>query len=269
MFNPPPRIRVAAVSYLNTVPLVWGLENGPQRGTFDVEYCLPSVCADRLRDGDADIGLIPIIEMARQGLDFCPGTGIACDGAVRSILLVCKTPPPEIRTLAVDAGSRTSVMLSRVILDSQYGVRPAITVSEPSLDRMLAEHDAALIIGDPALHLDPASLPYETLDLGSEWKRLTGLPMVFAVWSGHSKFTTEANSQVFLSSLRHGLANIEAIAATESPLRGLPIAVVTEYLTRYIRFELGKAEYEGMRTYLRLASELEPALTEMATPLSQ
>lgn len=260
MPTPLARPRVAAVSYLNTVPLVWGLEHGPQRGVFEISYCVPSECADRMRRGEADLGLIPVIEMARQGFEYCPGTGIACDGEVRSILLISKVPPARIKTLAADAGSRTSVMLARVILDAVFGAQPVITVAEPLLGDMLKTSDAALVIGDPALHLEPASLPFFVLDLGAEWKRFTGLPMVFAMWSGAPAFTSEANGRVFLDSLRFGMREIDSIVAAESASRGLASDTVRNYLTQHIRFELGENEYEGLRTYLQHAARLEPTL---------
>ena len=260
MLIPLARPRVAAVSYLNTVPLVWGLEHGPQRGAFDMQYCVPSECADRMRRGEADLGLIPVIEMARQGFQYCHGTGIACDGDVRSILLISKVPPSQIRTLAADSGSRTSVMLARIILDSVFGAQPLITVAEPLLEVMLRSSDAALVIGDPALHIEPGELPYQVLDLGAEWKRFTGLPMVFAMWSGAARHTSEANSRVFADSLHFGMSEIDRIVATESIKRALPPETIRTYLTRHIRFELGENEYEGLRTYLQHAARLEPTL---------
>lgn len=163
---------------------MWGIEHGAQSDIFDITYALPSECADQLSSGDADIGIVPVIEMARQKLDYFRSTGIACRGAVRSILLVSKVPLREIRTLATDTGSRTSVMLSRIILAEKYGVQPKLISRRAELAPMLGEADAALVIGDAALHLDPATLPFETLDLGLEWTQMTGLPMVFAVWSG-------------------------------------------------------------------------------------
>jgi len=260
MLSDPAHPRVAVISYLNTVPLIWGLENGPRRHPFQLDYCLPSEGADRVASGQADIGLLPVIEMARQGLEYCPGTGIACDGPVRSILLVSKVPPGEIRTLAVDRGSRTSVMLARVILSRRFDCHPTLTVAEPALDAMLASSDAALIIGDPALHLDPSTLPFLTLDLGHEWKELTGLPMVFAVWCGLPPFITPANSRHFQDSLAYGERHLATIVAGQSAQRGLPPDLVHTYLTGYIRFRLGDREYQGMRTYLEYAAALEPAL---------
>ncbi|MFN0102104.1 MAG: menaquinone biosynthetic enzyme MqnA/MqnD family protein [Bryobacteraceae bacterium] len=260
MHSDPDRPRVAVISYLNTVPLIWGLENGPRRHPFLLDYCLPSEGADLVQSGHADIGLLPVIEMARQTLAYCPGTGIACDGPVRSILLISKVPPAEIRSLAVDRGSRTSVMLARVILSRRYNAHPSITVSAPVLEYMLAAHDAALIIGDPALHLRLDVLPFLTLDLGREWKELTGLPMVFAVWCGRRQFITQSNSQHFLDSLAYGERHISTIVAGQSAQRGLPPDLVHTYLTQHIRFRLGDNEYRGMNTYLDYAAALEPAL---------
>src|SRR5882672_2916943 len=165
-YDLPPK--VCAVSYLNTVPLVWGMLHGPQQNVFDLRFALPSDCADQLASGTADIGIVPVIEMARQKLEYFRGTGIACRGPVRSILLVSKVPFREIRTIATDSGSRTSVMLSRVILAERFGVEPTMISRRADLAPMLGEADAALVIGDPALRLDPATLPFETLDLGAE-----------------------------------------------------------------------------------------------------
>jgi chorismate dehydratase len=260
MHPDPARPRVAVISYLNTVPLIWGLENGPRRHPFQLDYCLPAEGADRVQSGLADIGLLPVIEMARQSLEYCPGAGIACDGPVRSILLVSKVPPSQIRSLAVDRGSRTSVMLARVILSRRYDAHPAITVAEPILDCMLASHDAALVIGDPALHIDPESLPFLTLDLGQEWKDLTGLPMVFALWCGKAQFITPANNRHFLDSLAYGERHIATIVAGQAAQRSLPPDLIHTYLTRHIHFRLGDKEYRGLRTYLEFAAALEPAL---------
>src|SRR5580704_17893479 len=135
--------RVCAVSYLNTVPLVWGMLHSPDpddgRDVFDLRFALPSECADQLASGEADIGIVPVIEMARQGLDYFPGTGIACRGPVRSILLVSTVPCKEIRTLATDAGSRTSVVLARIILAEKYGAEPRLISRPADLAAMLGE----------------------------------------------------------------------------------------------------------------------------------
>jgi hypothetical protein len=164
-----PMPSLAAVSYLNTLPLVWGFLNGPQQNQAAVSFYPPSECALRVGQGSVDAGLIPVVEAARQGLQILADVGIACRGAVRSILLVSKVDFGKIRRLAVDQYSRSSVMLCRVILREMYAADPELLPMEPSLAPMLEAADACLIIGDPALRLDPASLAYQTLDLGSAW----------------------------------------------------------------------------------------------------
>ena len=250
---------MCAVSYLNTVPLVWGIEHGAQRDIFDMNYALPSECADQLASGDADIGIVPVIEMARQKLDYFRSTGIACRGPVRSILLVAKVPLREIKTLATDMGSRTSVMLSRIILAEKYGVRPKLISRRAELAPMLGEADAALVIGDPALHLNPATLPFETLDLGSEWTGMTGLPMVFALWSGRKEVMQPRYEQAFLDSCRAGLANVDLIVSEQALIRGITEQLALEYLTHHIVFELDNRDHEGLNLYLKHAAILDRA----------
>lgn len=251
---------MCAVSYLNTVPLVWGLRYSPEpavRDAFDLRFALPSECADQLASGRADIGIVPVIEMARQGLEYFPGTGIACHGPVRSILLISKVPLKEIRTLATDSGSRTSAMLSQVILAEKFGVRPQVFSHPADLPKMLGQADAALLIGDAALRVDPATLPFETLDLGEEWVNMTGLPMVFAVWAGRKEVVHEPHGQVFLESLRYGLAHMDDMVRDESAARQFSPDVVRRYLTHHIVFELGEKDYEGMRLYIQHALRLD------------
>lgn len=248
-----PALRVCAVSYLNTVPLVWGMVHGPQRGIFDLSFALPSECADRLASGAADIGLVPAVEAPRLRLEVIPGNGIACRGAVRSILLFSKVPWNAVRTLACDSGSRSSAQLARIILEQRYGVVVESIRRPPVLPAMLDSADAALIIGDPALALTPAELPYRTLDLGAEWSGLTGLPMVFAVWAGRTGVVTPELPAVFRASWRYGMERLDDIVAAEAPARRLPAGLVREYLSRRIVFELGEPEYAGMRHFLRLA----------------
>jgi chorismate dehydratase len=253
--------RVCAVSYLNTVPLVWGMLHGPQRGRFDLSFCIPSECADRLAAGTAEIGIVPSIELARQPLDVIPGAGIACHGPVRSILLVTKVRPERIRTLAADSSSRSSVMLSRIILARRYGAEPRLVTMPPSLPAMLQAADAALIIGDPALRLDPDHLPLATLDLGAEWCELTGLPMVFAVWGRRNGAAGSDLAGEFLGSCRYGLANLDEIVRREAPSRNMTEALAREYLTRHIVFELGDREYEGMRLFLQYARDFDTVVS--------
>ena len=257
--------RVSVVSYLNTAPLVWGMLHGEQRGLFELERAIPSECADRLRDGRADIGIVPSVELNRQKLAIIPGCGIACHAEVRSILLISKVAFGQIRTLATDSSSRTSVALSRVVLARRYGVEPRLTSLAPHLGSMLELCDAALIIGDAALVLNPPELPFYVLDLGREWTQMTGLPMVFAVWAARAGFPTQ-DPAPFTASLRFGLEHIDDIAAQEHTKLGVSEALARDYLTRNIVFELGDKEYAGLNLFLQYASELgNPAETRKVT----
>jgi chorismate dehydratase len=249
---------VCAVSYLNTVPLVWGLLHDPaQRDIFDLRFAVPSACADQLAAGEADIGIVPVIEMARQKLDYFRGCGIASHGPVRSILLISKVPFRDIRTLATDSGSRTSVMLSRIILAEKFGCEPRLISHAPDLAAMLGLADAALLIGDAALRVDPQTLPLETLDLGEQWTNLTGLPMVFAVWAGRKEHVREPYGEALLASCRYGLSHVEDIVREESLERGFPESLIRQYLTRHIRFEFSDPHYAAIDTYLKRAAALE------------
>jgi predicted solute-binding protein len=227
--------------------------HGPQRGRFDLEFRIPAGCADQLATGAADIGIIPSFELTRQDLEILPGAGIACHGAVRSILLISKCPAAQIRTLAVDSSSRTSVELARVILSRKFGAVARQIPHAPDLNAMLEMADAALIIGDPALRIDPASLPWHVYDLGAEWTEMTGLPMVFAVWAGRRDAVTSEVAGAFRESCRYGLEHMDEIVASESVARGFAEAVIREYLTRHIVHELGEREYRGMKLFLDYA----------------
>jgi chorismate dehydratase len=249
----PSKLRVCAVSFLNTSPLVWGMLHGAQRGMFELEFRIPAECADQVAAGTSDIGIIPSFELTRQELEIIPGTGIACHGAVRSILLVSSRPAGEIRTLAADSSSRTSVQLARVILERKYGANYLSVPHAPDLDAMLRIADAALVIGDPALRIDPARLPYHVYDLGAEWVEMTGLPMVFAVWAGRRGTVTPQVEEAFGDSCRYGRAHLEQIISAESARRGFQPELVREYLTRHIVHELGTREYEGMNLFLSYA----------------
>jgi chorismate dehydratase len=248
---------VSAVSYLNTWPLVWGFLYGPQRGLFNFRFDLPVHCAQALRDGSADIGLVPCAELDRIGLDFLPELGIACDGPVRSILLISRCPFGEIRKLAVDSSSRTSVALARIILGERYGCRPEITALAPKLEDMLVENDAALIIGDPALHLEPSELPYNVLDLGAEWVAWSGLPMVFAVWAGRTEFLTPEAAAAFRGSWQWGRDHVDEMVEHAARERGFDPKLARAYFTRYIVYPLGPKHLEGLALFRKMVMELD------------
>jgi chorismate dehydratase len=228
--------------------------HGPQRGLFDLDFRVPAECAEQVASGAADIGIIPSFELTRQDLEVIPGAGIACHGPVRSILLISSRPAAEIRTLAADSSSRTSVELARVILERRYGAEPRQIPHAPDLDAMLGIADAALIIGDPALRID-LDVPYYVYDLGAEWVEMTGLPMVFAVWAGRKGVIAPEVAEAFRGSCRYGRERIEEIVAAEAAAREFPIELVRRYLTHHIVHDLGPREYQGMELFLRYARQ--------------
>jgi chorismate dehydratase len=252
--------RVGAVSFLNSVPLVWGMLHGPQADLVDLSFSIPSVCAEQVEAGQIDIGLVPVAEIARQGLEIVPGVGITALGPVRSILLFSKVPWREVRTLYADASSRTSVQLARVILRERFGVEPEIKQHPPVLGPMMDGADAALIIGDPALLIDPKAHPYRWLDLAHEWFRLTALPFVFAAWAGKPGIATGQLAAITEGSWQFGRDRIGEIVDREHGRRRVAKEVAEEYLTRHIRFELGPAEYKGLDRFLALAGLPEIAI---------
>ena len=232
--------------------------HGEQRGLFDLSFAIPAECADRLQSGMADIGIVPAVELNRQKLEIIRGAGIACHGPVRSIFLISKVPYEDIRMLAADSTSRTSVALSRVILARKYGVQPEVRSHAPHLPSMLEAADAALIIGDAALVLDPTTLPFHVLDLGAEWVKMTGLPMVFAVWAARAEFPRQ-DPAPFLESMRFGCEHVADIARSEHAKVGVSEELACSYLQNNIVFALGDREYAGLKTFLQYASELRDA----------
>lgn len=228
--------------------------HGPESELVDVSFAIPSACARQVEKHEVEIGLVPVAEIARQNLEIVPGVGITCLGAVRSILLFTKCPWKRVRTLAADLGSRTSVELARVILREHFGVEPTIALYEPNLEQMLSVADAALVIGDPALRISPESLDFECLDLGTEWFRLTGLPMVFAAWAGKPGIPVQTISKITTTSYAFGRTRIDEIVEKEHVHRDLPRQLAERYLRAHIRFELGPDEHRGLRAFLELTN---------------
>jgi predicted solute-binding protein len=229
------------------------MTQGPQRQDVDLSFSIPSECARQVEDGRIQIGLVPVAEIARQGLEIVPGVGIACYGAVRSILLFSRARWRQVRTLAADLSSRTSVQLARVILRERYGVEPEVTEHPPVLGEMIAKSDAALIIGDPALRIIPEQSGLEWLDLGAEWLTLTGLPMVFAAWAGKPGLPLERLRAITVGSYEFGQTRIGEIVEREHDRRGVPAALANRYLREHIRFELGQREQQGLTTFWEMA----------------
>lgn len=247
------RLRVGIVNYLNSKPLAWGFLQGLHADRYETFLLPPAQVADRLRAGGLDVGLIPSIEVQRiPDLRVLPGPCVAATQEVRSVLLVSRVPLAEIRRVALDENSRTSVALLRIVLADAYGLRPEGVTMRADLDAMLADCEAALLIGDPALHVDRAR--YLVFDLAAEWRRLTGLPFVFAVWAVRAGVDNEALERHFDASLRHGLEHLEELVRATAAELGLDAALVRAYLTESLWFTLGKDERAGLAEFYRRAA---------------
>ncbi|MGH9571902.1 MAG: menaquinone biosynthetic enzyme MqnA/MqnD family protein, partial [Candidatus Angelobacter sp.] len=257
------RLRVSAISFLNTAPLMWDFENGETadrlRAHFEISYTIPSRCAEELKLGLADIGIIPVAAYATiPGLMIVPDVAIASKNAVRSILLISKVPLEKIRSVAVDASSRTSAALVEVFLRKFVGIDPGFRRQDPALDTMLKWHDAGLLIGDPALLANTRGL--YVYDLAEQWRQWTGRPFVFAFWAVRkaalSGTAPELNiARTFQDSRDHGLQHSSEIASAWASRIDLPQGTIFEYLTRNIDYGLDPENLEGLRLFYRYAEE--------------
>ena len=261
------RLKISAISYLNTAPLMWDFEHG-QAGAgidFDVSYSLPSACAEALRTGTADIGIIPAAAYTTvPDLVIIPKVAIAARRAVRSILLVGKAPVDpsleQIRTVALDTSSLTSVALAKILFAKWLGGAREYKPMAPDLDAMLGACDAALLIGDPALQVDRTR--YFTLDLAEEWKARTGKSFVFAFWAIRKQALAGRNgaaiAEAFQKSRDHGLSpnNLEAIVQEWAPRLSLTVESLRVYLTHNIHYYLDPPCLDGLELYYRLGAEV-------------
>jgi len=255
------RLRISAISYLNTAPLMWDFEHGDAGAPFDISYTVPAQCAADLAAGAADIGIIPAAAYANiPGLVILPGVAIASRRPVRSILLVSKVPLEKVRSVALDTSSLTSVALTKVLFAKWWGPGRTFTPMAPDVEEMLKQRDAALVIGDPALKVDRSRYLFH--DLAEEWIRFTGKPFVFAFWAVRQAALTDAPSAldlaaVFQLSRDHGLRaeSLQRIAREWAPRLGLSEFAVKTYLTETIHYELDPMCLEGLRLFYRYAEE--------------
>jgi len=249
------RVRIGAVSYLNTRPLVFGLERGMLPADADLSYAPPATLADRLARGALDIGLIPAIELARiPDLEIAPGLGIVCHGATRSVLLVTRRPLDRIRTVALDPESRTSNALARVLFRKVWGGSPEFVVGPRDLDEALGGADAAVRIGDKAL-FEPVPAGFRAHDLGTAWTGATGLPFVFAVWACRPGALSRPLYRAMHASRRDGARHLDAIADDYTWNGRQHPEVARAYLRENIRFRLGAVELRALSAFLRSARE--------------
>ena len=247
-----PKLRVGIVNFLNSKPLAWGFLKGHHAALFAPSYHPPSLVAQLLAQGNLEIGLIPSIEVQRiPNLRVLPDMCVAAHHEVRSVLLVSRVPIQEVRRVALDTNSRTSATLIRILLRERWGINPEYLHERPDPERMLAEADAALVIGDPALKVDRER--YLITDLAAEWKELTGLPFVFAVWAVRPEVEIPDLPFYFKSSLRYGLSSLDILVREAAAELNLDSADVRSYLTDNLSFFLREDEIAGLEEYYRRA----------------
>ncbi len=247
------RIRVGAVSYLNTKPLVFGLDRLAPYA--EISYDLPSRLADDLAAGRLDVALIPSVEyLQNPAYTIVSDACIACRGPVLSVKLFSRTPIHRIRTLALDEGSRTSAALTRILLEQRYGLQPALS---PLPIGALAEEtttDAVLLIGDRAMH--PPNGFVEVWDLGEQWCRWAELPFVFAMWTARADADLGPLDAALREAREQGLAHLGEIAATEAPRLGISREVCLSYLHDNLHFYLGPREQRGLELFSEHAARI-------------
>ncbi|WP_232107334.1 menaquinone biosynthetic enzyme MqnA/MqnD family protein [Gimesia alba] len=247
----PPPIRVGAVSYLNSKPLIEDLEDLADNAELMLDY--PSLLADDLAAGRIDVGLVPSIEVIRNpDYEVISNACVATQGPVLSVKMYSRVPLGEIKRLALDMGSRTSATLVRIMLAEQYGVFPEVEPLPIEQTIEATEADAILLIGDRAIHT-PETKFVATWDLGEEWLRWTGLPFVFAMWAVRRDQETGNLDTALCRARDKGVAMLDEIARREAPKLGIDVAVAESYLKNNLSFYLGPAECCGLRLFQELA----------------
>jgi chorismate dehydratase len=247
-------IRIGAVNYLNTKPLICDLDELAPGA--DLVLALPSRLADDLAAARLDVALIPLIEYFRaDGYTVLPDIAIATRGPVLSVTLFSRVPWTSIRRVALDVGSRTSAALTQVLLRHRYGVHPEIVSLPIDQSAEEADADAVLLIGDRAMR---ACLPgfAHAFDLGQEWYDWTGLPFVFAVWAVRPGVDLGGVAAALAEAKRRGQARTGLIAQREAPKLGLDAGFCRRYLSNILHFDLGPRELAGLHHYYMLACEL-------------
>lgn len=258
-------MRVAASTYLNSAPLVYSFAQGALRRRFTfIGDAAPARCAAMLAAGQCEIALIPVIEYQRiPNLRIIPEVAVASKDRVRSVLIASRRPLEDVRSLTLDASSRTSQALVKILFSRRYGFLPEFTERTPDptvgCENMLESSDAALIIGDPAMKLESSArqLGIRVYDLAEQWRAMTGLPFVFAVWAAREETCADAPNLArdFIAAKREGVDHLEQIATHYAGELELPEADLLNYLSQNVNYDLDEENLAGMRLYFDLARE--------------
>jgi chorismate dehydratase len=284
------KLRISIVQYLNTAPLVWGFTNGPLQGKYDLSFTVPSQCAEDLRFGRADVAIIPAIEYQRiPDLVILPDMAIASKNQVRSLLVISKKPIEQAKTFALDRSSRSTQALTRILCAEKWKITPEFFEALPDLPEMLQQADGALLIGDPALRvavgiekdswpgaqgqticqaaalgINCSELLY-VYDVVGEWRALTGLPAVLAVWAAKREIAGPEVTADFIASRDFGLSHLGEISYEAAQDLELPQRTLESYLRNNIDFSLDVDNRRGLELYFEHAAKL--GLIAKANPI--
>ncbi len=258
-------MRIAASTYLNSAPLVYSFTQGLLRKKYDfIGDEAPSRCAEMLRSGQCEIALIPVIELQRiPDLRVIPEIAVASKDRVRSVLIASRRRLEDVRTMTLDPSSRTSQTLVKILFLRRYGFLPEFTERAPELpvnrQSLLEAADAALVIGDPAMKLESQARQFDLkiYDLAEEWRAMTELPFVFAVWAICEDACAGAPDLAsdFLAAKREGVDHIEQIAAQYARELELPRSDLLDYLSQNVNYDLDEENLAGMRLFFDLACD--------------
>ena len=245
----PQKFRIASVSFLNARPLIEGLDGDP---AVELALDVPSRLLDGLRENRYDVALLPVIDYQRlDDLTIIPAGGIGSDGETLTVRVFSRVPIPQVETLACDPDSHTSVALARIVLARRYGLRPEFIDLRRASD---SPPEARLLIGDKVVCDEPWGFAHQ-LDLGAEWKALTGLPFVFAAWMARSDVDHERLFELLERAKHQGQAKIDSIIEAHGVPRGWPRELAHRYLTHHLTFDVGDRELGAIRLFHRYAAE--------------
>jgi len=248
------RIRVSCVSYFNSKPFIYGLENSEVINEITLMHDVPAICAEKLEEDEADIGLVPVAALVElEGCEIISDFCIGADGDVGSVLLVSDVPVNDIRKIILDNDSRTSVMLARILAEKLWKISPQWIEAANSKDFNIGGSTAAVVIGDKSFNLKKEH--QYTYDLSAEWKRLTGLPFVFACWVSN-KTLEPAFLDRFNKALAFGLSNIGEVIGLYGNQYGTEFDAA-DYLTNKISYTLDESKKLSLSEFTRMLTEVE------------
>jgi chorismate dehydratase len=241
----PAALRVASVSYLNSKPLIYGLDKVPG---IDLSLEVPARLIAGLDEATSDVALLPTIDYQRHaGLTIVPSGGIGCDGPTLTVRLFSKRPINQTKVLACDPDSHTSVALARIIFAEHFGIHPEF------VDLNRAPGETRLLIGDKVVCEEPSGFEHQ-LDLGAAWKELTGMPFVFAVWVARSGTPLGDLPEVLERAKRDGLAHVDELVSRYAVPRGWPAELARQYMTSYLKYDVGEKQIQAIEHFHQLAA---------------